>query len=145
MNPEASTFLGGKVIKQSLPTVPPGSGSTVPGPKRLLLPQGELASFYDEDEPMRYLAFIELRAGTNRGNHCHHAKREYIYLIAGAVLIVAEDMETHERVSFELKAGDRAFIDIGVAHVLKVLQSGQAIEFSPQRFNSADTYRFELL
>src|SRR5207244_7219783 len=69
-----STFLSGKVLRRSLPVVQPASGSGAPSLKRLLLPQGELAQFYDGEEPIRYLAYIELRPGVVRGNHYHKVK-----------------------------------------------------------------------
>src|SRR5437870_12464864 len=81
-----STFLPGKLRKFSLPVIATPVGPDAPNLKRLLLPQGELAQFYDSDEPVRYLAFIELRAGSTRGNHYHQFKEEWLYLIQGELL-----------------------------------------------------------
>ena len=138
------TFLGGKVLKRTLPVIPSPSGPEAPVLKRLLLPQGELAQFYDADEPMRYLAFIELRAGSVRGNHYHNIKEEWIYLIEGEVLLTLEDLRTKERESFRIGAGDLIFISTGVAHALRIAESGQAIEFSKSRFDPTDIHRFAL-
>jgi hypothetical protein len=58
-----SSFLNGKVLKRSLPELHLPLGPDAPVLKRLMLPQGELAQFYDAEEGIRYLAFIELRPG----------------------------------------------------------------------------------
>ena len=91
------TFLGGRVIKRSLPVVRPPFNPDAPALKRLLLPQGELAQFYDGEEPMRYLAYIELQAGAVRGNHYHKIKEEWIYMIRGEAGLVIEDVESKTR------------------------------------------------
>src|SRR5436305_702140 len=78
-------LLGGKVRKQALAVVQPPSVAESPTLKRLMLPQGELAQFYDGDEGIRYIAQIELQAGSVRGNHYHKAKEEWVYLISGEV------------------------------------------------------------
>src|SRR4051794_28028828 len=123
-------FLNGKVRKQSLPSFELPLAADAPTMKRLLLPQGELAQFYDAAAGMLYLAFIELRPGTVRGNHYHRVKEEWIYLIAGEVLLIAEDIETKAHESVPLQTGDLAVIQTGIAHALKVICRGQAIEFS---------------
>src|SRR3954454_18231893 len=96
-------YLGGKVLKRTLPVVPAPSGPDAPILKRLLLAQGELAQFYDADEPIRYLAFIELRSGSVRGNHYHNTKEEWIYLIQGEVMLTLEDLQTQARETFPIR------------------------------------------
>lgn len=140
-----STFLEGKVRRVSLRSFPGAPGSDAPVLKRLLLPQGELAQFYDADEPLRYLAYIALREGTARGNHYHEVKEEGIYLIQGDVELVVEDIGSKARASVPMAAGDLVFIPKRVAHTLRVLQSGHAIEFSEARFDPKDTYRYPLV
>jgi len=61
-----STFLNGKVRKQSIPVFQLPLEPNAPALKRLLLPQGELAQFYTGDEGIRYMAFIELLPGQVR-------------------------------------------------------------------------------
>jgi len=139
-----STFLSGKVLKRSLPVVQPPSSAEGPALKRLLLPQGELAQFYDGEEPLHYLAYIELRAGSVRGNHYHTTKQEWIYLVQGEAVLGVEDIETKARETLPLKAGDLAFISSGVAHAIRTVQPGHAIEFSSTRFDAADIHRFPL-
>src|SRR5215475_6780393 len=125
----AVTLLDGKATRQILPVVQP---STVPDSralKRLMLPQGELAQFYDGDEGIRYIAQIELQAGSVRGNHYHKVKQEWVYMMSGEVTLIVEDLEFKSRESVPLKAGDLSFIQTGVVHALQVTKSGQAIEF----------------
>jgi mannose-6-phosphate isomerase-like protein (cupin superfamily) len=145
MSERALTFLSGKVIKRTLPLFQGPTGPDAPTLKRVLLPQGELAPFHDADEAMRYIAFIELREGGARGNHYHKNKKEFVYIIQGEVQLVVEDLATRERASVPLETGDLAEIPTGVAHVLRTVKPGQAIEFSPSRFDPTDTYRHPLV
>ena len=138
-------LLGGKVIKRTLPFVQPSSTPDSRTLKRLMLPQGELAQFYDGDEGIHYIAQIELQAGSVRGNHYHKVKQEWVYMMSGEVTLVLEDLESNARESALLVAGDLAFIQTGVVHALQVTKSGQAIEFSTSRFDPADIYRHKLV
>jgi mannose-6-phosphate isomerase-like protein (cupin superfamily) len=140
-----STFLSGKVRKHSLPVLTPPTGPDAPVLKRLLLGQGELAQFHDADDPIRYLAYLELREGTVRGNHFHEVKEEFVYLIAGELRLVVEDLASGARDTIPLQAGDLVFVPKRVAHALQVIKSGQAIEYSAARFDGADTYRHPLV
>jgi mannose-6-phosphate isomerase-like protein (cupin superfamily) len=137
-------FLNGKVRKRALPAFELPLAPDAPTVKRLLLPQGELAQFYDADEAIRYLAFIELRAETVRGNHYHKVKEEWVYLIAGEAALIVEDIQAKKRESVPLKQGDLAVITTGVAHAIKVEKAGQAVEFSSARFDPLDTHKYPL-
>ena len=139
-----SKFLSGKVRKQSLPEFELPVAADAPTVKRLLLPQGELAQFYDAHDGMRYLAFIELRAGTVRGNHYHKVKEEWLYVMRGEVVLMVQDMDSKARESVPLRAGDLVVIPTGIAHVLQVVSPGQAVEFSPARFDPLDIHRVQL-
>jgi quercetin dioxygenase-like cupin family protein len=138
-------IFGRKVLKRSLPVFhgPPPAGTS--GPKRLILPQGELANFYDADEGLRYGALIEMRVGSIRGNHVHRVKEELIYVISGRLELVVQQMPEGERVALELVAGDLAFIATGIAHAIKPLESGLAMEFSKARFDPADVQKVALI
>jgi uncharacterized RmlC-like cupin family protein len=140
-----SSYLHGKVLKRSLPVFHGAPPADAHGPKRLDLPQGELANLYDGQEGIRYIAYIEMREGAVRGNHWHQVKEEQIYVLSGKLLLVAQEGEFEERVSVELLPGDLAFLAPGVAHALKTLEPGQAIEFSKTRFNPADVQRVKLV
>jgi quercetin dioxygenase-like cupin family protein len=141
--PETS-FLDGKVLKRALPLLQFPLGPDAPTLKRLLLPQGELAQFYDADEGIRYMAFIELLAGQVRGNHYHKVKEELVYMIRGKALLTVADIESQARASVALQVGDLAVIRTGIAHVIQTVESGQAVEFSVVRFDLADIHRFPL-
>lgn len=140
-----SAFLSGRVLKRTLPVF---DNPAIAGPsqlKRLLLPQGELAQFHDSDEPVRYIAFMELREGSVRGNHYHKIKNEIVYVIQGEVILLVGDIGSGARDSVPLAAGDLADIPAGIAHAMRTVKPGQAIEFSPARYDSTDTYRFLLV
>lgn len=139
------TLLGGKVTKRALAIVHPPSVPESGTLKRLLLPQGELAQFYDGEDGIRYIAQIELQAGSVRGNHYHKVKEEWVYLITGEVNLILQDLESKARENVLLAAGDLVFIKTGVVHALQVMKSGQAIEFSTARFDPADIYREKLV
>src|ERR1041384_3574955 len=132
------TFLAGRVVKRTLPLLSAPPSPEAPRLKRLMLPQGELAHFYDGPEGIQYLAFLDLRAGTVRGNHYHKVKHELLYLISGEVLLVVQDLESKDRASLSLQAGDLATIPTGIAHAIETRHAGHAIEFSPARFDAAD-------
>jgi mannose-6-phosphate isomerase-like protein (cupin superfamily) len=139
-----TTFLNGKVLQRSLPLLQLPLGPDAPALKRLLLPQGELAQFYDAEQGVRYLAFIELLPGQVRGNHYHKVKEELVYLMRGEVLLSVADIDSQARASVALRAGDLAVIRTGIAHAIRTVEPGQAIEFSIARFDPADIYRFPL-
>jgi uncharacterized RmlC-like cupin family protein len=138
-----SQILGGKVLKRTLSVVQPGEEAPVL--KRLALPQGELAQFYDGDEGIHYIAFIELREGTPRGNHYHKIKKEWIYLLRGELTVIAEDLDSKERATVTMSAGDLVQIHPGIAHALKIVKAGDAVEFSTARFDASDIYRYALI
>jgi hypothetical protein len=141
--PEA-TFLNGRVIIRSLPLLQLPLGPDAPALRRLLLPQGELAQFYNAKEGIHYMAFIELLPGRARGNHYHRVKEELIYVIHGEVMLSVADIDSQARASAALRAGDLAVIRTRIAHALRAVEPGQAIEFSSSRFDPADIHSFPL-
>ena len=141
----STCLLSGKVVKFSLPMVPAPPAPNAPRLKRLMLPQGELAHFYDGPEGIQYLAFLDLPLNTIRGNHYHRSKEEFFYLICGELLLVVQDLHSNQRATIDIKAGDLMMIPTGIAHAIQTRLAGHAIEFSPVRFDAADVYRFPLL
>jgi quercetin dioxygenase-like cupin family protein len=137
-------YLAGKVLKWSLPVISGRPGPEAPTLKRLLLPQGELAQVHDSDDSIRYMAVIEVRSGSARGNHYHKVKEEKIYVLQGELLVLVEDSQTRERATVPLQMGDLLLIQTGIAHLLRTVQPGQAIEFSSARFNPADIFPYSL-
>ena len=139
-----SKYLAGKVVRCSLPVISGRPGPDAPALKRLLLPQGELAQVHDSDEGIRYLAVLETRMGSVRGNHYHKVKEEWIYVLQGELLVLVADVQTNERASVPLRTGELLLIQSGIAHLLQTVEPGQAIEFSGARFNPADIFPFSL-
>ncbi len=140
----AVSFLSGNVFKWSLPFISLPPPADAPALKRLALGQGELAQFHDDDEGARYIAYIELRAGCVRANHYHKIKKEWTYVISGKLLLTLEDIATRERASFSLEAGELAFIGTSVAHAMRTVEPGGAVEFSQARFDPVDSYPYKL-
>lgn len=138
-------FFDGRLRKKSLPLFqgPPPPDAT--GPKRLLLGQGELANFYDGPEGIRYMAFLELRVGGVRGNHVHRVKVEHVYLFSGEMQLLAKDDQGGELVAIDLRAGDLITIEPGIAHAMKPVAAGYAVEFSPTRFDAGDIEKRSLV
>lgn len=137
-------FLGGRVRRRRLPVYEGPPGPDAPILKRICLPQGELAQIYGMERGMRYIALIEMVAGKDRGNHYHHRKEEWIYLLEGEVELQVEDPETREGGRLALRKGDLVVIMPGVAHVVRPGCPGQAIEFSPQEFDPGDSEPYPL-
>jgi len=134
-------YLSGKVRKWSLPKVSPGPQADGVPLKRLILAQGELAQVYDADEGIRYIACIELVPGGVRGNHFHKFKSEWVYILSGTADLLVKETGGDQVAVLKLAKGDLAFIATGVAHALRVTGAGEAIEFSPVKFDASDVYR----
>ncbi len=144
MSENVTTFLDGRVLKRSLEPFTPPLPPDAPVLKRLNLAQGELAHFWNGEEPIRYIASLELRAGTERGNHYHVHKRECIYVISGKISVAVEDPASRRHDNFVLQGGDLAVIDTGIAHVYCIAIPGLAVEFSSAVFDPADVYAWKL-
>jgi len=137
-----SKFLSGKVVKWSLPAMEPPFDPQAPSLKRLLLPQGELAQVYDADEPIRYIACLDLLPGTVRGNHYHKVRRELVYLMRGELSLIVRDVETGGRGTVSLRLGELVLIEPGIAHAMVISAPGMAVEFAQTRFDPEDTHRY---
>ena len=140
-----TSFLNDKVIKRTLVVIHGRPGSGAPILKRLFLAQGELAQVYDGADGIRYLAYVELRAEAIRGNHYHEVKEEVIYVIDGEILLVVEDPVSKERASFPLVSGDLALIPVRIAHAIRTVAPGHALEWSKARFDPADAISYPLI
>jgi len=137
-------LFSGKVTRHMLPNLTPGAGGELPALKRLALPQGELSQFHDSEAPIHYIASLELTAGTIRGNHYHLAKVEHVYVMRGVLELIVQEMETGEQATVPMEAGDLVVIQPRVAHALRVLREGVAIEFAPTLFDPTDVHRHPL-
>jgi mannose-6-phosphate isomerase-like protein (cupin superfamily) len=141
---QESSYLNGRVLKWSLPVIEGNPPADAPRLKRLALAQGELAHFSD-GEKIDYIAFVELRLGGTRGNHYHQKKEEAVYVIRGEMVLFVQDIQTRERTSLTLQAGDLAVVPIRIAHAYQTTQPGDAVEFSKARFDAADVHRYPLV
>jgi len=141
---QKSSYLSGSVVKWCLPVIEGSPPVDAPRLKRLALPQGELAHFSD-GEKIEYIAFVELRAGSTRGNHFHQKKEEAVYIIRGEMVLIVQDTQTGQRDTLILKTGDLAVVPARVAHAYQTTKPGDAIEFSKAIFDAADVYRFPLV
>jgi quercetin dioxygenase-like cupin family protein len=142
---QRSVFLRGKVRVFSLPVIKGPPRGTAPRLKRLKLPQGELAQVHDGEPGIQYVALIVFRPRKTRGNHFHKFKVEYVYVIRGQVKLVVEEVTSKARATVKLRQGDQVVISTGVAHALRPLTAGQALEFSPAPFDQADSYAYPLV
>lgn len=138
MSESEISLLNGRVTKRSLPTVTGPPPPEAPELKRLLLRQGELAHFWNGEEPIRYIAYLELRPDSVRGNHYHLRKRELVYVISGEIRVLVEDPASRNRETLVLKTGDLGFIDTRIAHHYQITNPGHAIEFSSAAFDPTD-------
>lgn len=134
-------YLNGALTVQQLPVYHGSPNGPAPVTKRLLLPQGELAQFWDSDLGLHYLAAIEIAPGQVRGSHYHRKKEEFLYILSGRVLLYAEIPGQAERVNLELQPGDFVNIKPGTAHALRGVERGLALEGSPTRFDASDAQR----
>jgi quercetin dioxygenase-like cupin family protein len=137
--------FSGKLRRLRLPVFTHPTGPDAPTLKRLLLPQGELSQIHDDEQEIRYIAFIEMKSGGVRGNHFHREKREYLYVISGSAELLAENLADRAQVTLSLGAGDLAVIETNVGHALRTVEAGTAIEFSPSRFDRTDIYPYPLI
>jgi mannose-6-phosphate isomerase-like protein (cupin superfamily) len=138
------TFLNGRVLKKSLPVIKGRPEVGAPRLKRLMLNQGELAQFHSDERGIRYIAAVELRPGAVRGNHYHHRKEEFLYVITGELELTVEDISSKERVRIPMVEGDLGVVPVRVAHAIRATRSGFAVEFSPATFEPTDAEAYKL-
>lgn len=143
--PDFVQLLEGRVLRIRLPVLAPVDSQQASAPKRIALPTGELAQLTAGDPAFRYIACLELREGTIRGNHRHGAKQESLYLMSGSASVHALDPATGVRAAVDLEPGDLIRVTPGIAHALVVHQSGMAVEFAPEPFDPSDTTPFPVI
>lgn len=138
-------FFSGGVMRCRLPSLTPDPQMAMPVLKRLMLTQGELAQFHDSEVSIHYIAALELKEGSVRGNHYHRKKMEHVYLMGGEMELIAQEMKSGERAEFVMQAGDLVIIQPGVAHAFRVRRPGVAVEFAPTRFDPSDIQHHSLV
>src|SRR5208282_2087889 len=99
---------------------------------------------YDAEEGIRFIACIELRAGGLRGNHYHKVKNEWAYIIQGKIELLVQEPGTTGPEKVPLQTGDLVFVATGIAHAMRTVEPGHAVEFSSSRFDPKDSFRFQV-
>ncbi len=113
---------------------------------RIMTDAGEIAQIMS-GATMRYLAYLELAGDPPlpRGNHYHTRKCESLYIVAGRVVLVWQQVQggtAHG--SRLLAAGDLVTIPPYWAHAVQPLGYAQALEFAPTVFDATDRYTYDL-
>lgn len=138
--PQRSHFSG-RLELFRLPRCPVPPPADTPARKRLALPVGELVQLTDDASLLRYLAVLEIQAGTVRGDHVHQRREEWFYLVSGAATLHVAEPGQPGPLALLLQPGDLVRIQPGLAHGLQVTGTGWAVEFSATPFDPADTRR----
>lgn len=134
-----TSALDGRVIIHPLPCH--AAPNTEPGPKRLMLAQGEFTLLHPACPEIRFCAVLGFPEGVSRGGHYHLRKEEWVYVLRGRLRLDARHRQTGERFSAELLTGDLASVAPQIEHRLTTLDAGEALEFSAQPHDPADTLR----
>ena len=139
-----SGYLGGRVLHRRSVVYEGRPPADAPALKRLRLPQGDLGQVVNGEPAMKYLAWLEMRVGSVRGNHRHERKLEYVYAIDCALRAHCEDVTSRERVVIPVEPGDLLFIPPGIGHALETLRGGYAVELAPHELDVSDSYPYPM-
>jgi mannose-6-phosphate isomerase-like protein (cupin superfamily) len=111
--------------------------------RRLFSAKGEMAQILNRDsESYKHLVYWDLdstRSGEERGHHYHGKKTENFYVLTGEFDLLVHDLETDHKGIYVVKAGDRLQIAPGVAHAFRSKTYSQALEYSAEQYDPADT------
>lgn len=135
------TLLEGKVAIETLPAIVPSSEKIMEGPKRIFLEKGELAEIYNSQDAIKHIVYLEFIVGKARGGH-YHTRQEYFYIIRGEMELTAADAETGATEKVVIKEGDLISMPPKIAHIIKAIKPGHAIEFSKDCFKPEDTTKY---
>ncbi len=143
MSDREKRFFGGKVTVRSLPV-----GGPYRRERRFVNERGEMAQIADDAlSPFSHLVYIEILPGgaeTERGHHYHDAKVETLYVIKGRLGVGLEDLGSGDVDRVVLEGGDKIRIFPGVAHAYKALEYTQALEYTCEAYNEADTKPYRM-
>ncbi len=95
-------------------------------------------------EPIHHLAAFEIRKGFSRGNHYHKEKEEIFYIFQGKIKALFLDMDTLQKEERVLEKGDKIRVNPYCGHLFYGLEDTTVIEYSPQIYDKADSYKIEL-
>ncbi len=117
-------------------------GKEMSGAKRWGEERGEFVQV-SYGEEIRHLAFFEIRTGFLRGEHYHLLKEEIFYIVKGVVRGCFVDLDTGEKAEVILMKGQRARVKPRCWHSFCGLEDASVVEYSPQIYDSSDSYRVE--
>jgi dTDP-4-dehydrorhamnose 3,5-epimerase-like enzyme len=95
-------------------------------------------------EEIRHLVLFEIRKGFTRGNHYHIQKEEIFYIAQGKIKATFLDMDSRQRAEHLFGKGDKIRIRPRCGHLFYGLEDALVVEYSPQRYESEDSYPIEL-
>ena len=116
--------------------------------RRLFSAKGEMAQIFNRsDEYFRHLVYWDLdspESRQERGHHYHKTKSECYYIISGELELYCIELETGEKDTFKLNAGDQLYIQPMVAHAFKSLSYAQVLEVNTSPYEPGDTFPYQV-
>ena len=111
--------------------------------KRYIEERGELVLLSDSDE-IRHITYFSLNPGKDffRGGHYHKKKTEKFYVVSGKLNVFIVDVNTQERDSVDLIAGQRMTIYPFLAHKFQAITESHVIEYYASIYDIDDDVRF---
>jgi mannose-6-phosphate isomerase-like protein (cupin superfamily) len=133
-----------KVIIEQLPI---GGNNNLE--RRIFSEKGEMAQILNRaDEAFKQLVYWELdstKPDQERGHHCHERRIERIYVLTGELELLLKDIESSDSEKVIIKAGNRVTISPRIAHAYRSLMYSQVLEYSPEPYDSTDTYPYKVV
>ena len=131
--------LANKVRLTHLPSF--NAPNPEPGPKRMMLPQGEFTLLHPACPEARFLAFLTFPVGTQRGGHFHKTRTEFLYVLKGDLSLTVRDRESGESSKLLVNEGSLIELAPNVEHTYHASSYAEAIEFSATPHDPSDTIR----
>ena len=117
--------------------------------RRIFSEKGEMAQILNRaDEAFKQLVYWELdstKPDQERGHHCHERRIERIYVLTGELELLLKDIESSDSEKVIIKAGNRVTISPRIAHAYRSLMYSQVLEYSPEPYDSTDTYPYKVV
>jgi mannose-6-phosphate isomerase-like protein (cupin superfamily) len=117
--------------------------------RRIFSEKGERAQILNRaDEGFKQLVYWELdstKPDQERGHHCHERRIERIYVLTGELELLLKDIESSDSEKVIIKAGNRVTISPRIAHAYRSLMYSQVLEYSPEPYDSTDTYPYKVV
>lgn len=111
---------------------------------RISMPAGELSVVLN-GPTVRYVATVEFIPAVPRGNHVHHRKVQWLYLISGRLEAIVKDMQSQVGETFTMEPGDLVTVQPNIAHVFTATVPSLALEACAEAYDPADTFPYPLV